>query len=347
MMIQSKSGYQVAESILTPQHVLNRTTVLYGPSKTGKTVITKHILNMLQGEIDQVVLISPTEQSNRAYEEFIPAPLIHYKCDMPLLHHIMKRQEMLTSLYTKVNEISSLKALYARLPQKQQQEGGALLSQLKDKYMSALATSDKHNELTLSYHKVVSVLYKQMILVYIPYLWRERATLTLEEQYTLKYLQLNPRILVIFDDCAAEFKPFLKKDIFRQFFYQNRHNNITVVFCCQDDTDLPANLRKNVFMSIFTESVVCKSNFDRSSNNFPRSVKQMVDEIIPLVFKQHRKLVYIRDDTQCFYHLTCPLPLPQMFGSKALHRLCAKVVAQASSIDYTNPFFRRFQINNE
>ena len=48
--------------------------------------------------------------------------------------------------------------------------------------------------------------------------------LTEDEKYSLMYLNFNPRLLLIFDDCSAQLKPFFNKEIFRMLFYQNRHS---------------------------------------------------------------------------------------------------------------------------
>ena len=70
-------GMNVPFLELDKSHFLNQTTVLYGPSKTGKTVMIRHILHLLKGHCDQAIVISPTEVSNRSYSGIIPAQLIH------------------------------------------------------------------------------------------------------------------------------------------------------------------------------------------------------------------------------------------------------------------------------
>ena len=45
-----------------------------------------------------------------------------------------------------------------------------------------------------------------------------------------------------------------------------------------------ANLRKNAFVSIFTESIVAASYFERGSNQFPKETKRRVAYIQPYIF---------------------------------------------------------------
>lgn len=42
--------------------------------------------------------------------------------------------------------------------------------------------------------------------------------LTEDEKFTLNYINLNPRLLLILDDCAAELHPLFTKEIFKSFF---------------------------------------------------------------------------------------------------------------------------------
>ena len=118
------------------------------------------------------------------------------------------------------------------------------------------------------------------------------------------------------------------------------------MLCCQDDTDLPTNLRKNAFTSLFTEPIVCISNFERASNQFPKATRQYVAEVVADVFVGHRKLAYIREDDrrQNFYHLTCVEPQVFRFGSDALGDLCDAVRVEGTTMDTDNPFYQKFAL---
>jgi hypothetical protein len=203
----------------------------------------------------------------------------------------------------------------------------------------------KAKEVNEKFEKMLVLVYKKFLTPNINRLWKQK-DLSEDARYSLNYLHFNPRLLLIFDDCTAQLKPFFAKEIFRKLFYQNRHSFITVVICCQDDTDLPTNLRKNAFVSIFTESIVCTSNFDRMSNKFPKTTKTYVAETAPTVFTGFRKLAYIREDDkrQHFYHLTCEYPRPFIFGSDALTELCAAVRSEGVTMDTDNPFYEKFRV---
>jgi len=352
---------------------LDRTIAVYGPSKTGKTVIVKHVMDVVDGQIDQVIVVSPSEPSNRSYEGFVDPPLVHYrmyladpnnpkKDDGPrgalrFLEAIWKRQEMMAAIYTRANDPTILAELFNRLPKKHRTEGVKYITDINDKRITVLektrkkySTSpgrctEKTKEINEKFRKMLTLLYKKYITLCYNELW-ERDDLSEDERYSLVYLSFNPRLLLIFDDCAALLKPFFNKDIFRLLFYQNRHSFITAIVCCQDDTDLPANLRKNAFISFFTEQVVCASNFERVSNKFPKNTKEIVREIAHEVLVGNRKLAYIREDErrENFYWVEYPWPRAKMFGSKAVHELCDKVRSTGVAMDKDNPYFDRFKL---
>ena len=370
----TEHGHKLPRLDLVPSMILDRTVVVYGPSGTGKSVITKTCMNLVNDHIEQVLLVSPSESSNRAYSGFVDQPFIHYrlfladptvkndteqKGGLRFLQAIWKRQEMMASIYTRANNEKVLADLFGRLPHAERMEGVShikVINSKREKLIDVLKRStaepgraaEKVKEINEKFKKMLTLLYKKYIIPRHQELWA-RADLTEDERYSLNFLSFNPRLLLIFDDCAAQLKPYFNKDIFRLLFYQNRHSFITCIICCQDDTDLPTNLRKNAYVSFFTEPVVCTSNFERQSNKFPKSMKAYVNEIVAPVFKgrdKHRKLAYIREDPNAkhFYHVSCPYPKPVRFGSVALHELTEAVKSTGVSMDKENPYFDKFRV---
>lgn len=368
----TESGKRVPELVLHPGLFIDRTTVLYGPSKTGKTVIVKNIMEQTHGHIEQILVVAPTEPSNRSYDGFVDPSLIHYRMHLPdptdkkdtepkaalrFLETVYKRQEMMAAIYTRANRPETLSAIYHRLTETERKTGDRYIASLERKRRRVVDSirrqfardpgrcDAKVKEVNEKFEKMLVLVYKKFLTPNVDRLWRKK-DLTEDERYSLYYLHFNPRLLLIFDDCAAQLKPFFNKEVFRKLFYQNRHSFITVVICCQDDTDLPTNLRKNAFISIFTEPIVCLSNFERASNKFPKTTKQYVTEIVPDVYVGYRKIAYIREDDnrQHFYHITCNYPTPFQFGSEALTELCGAVRSDGITMDKDNPFFDKFRL---
>jgi hypothetical protein len=352
---------------ISAEMVLNRTTVIYGPSGTGKTVIAKHLLRVLKEKIPQCLVVSPSEPSNHSYDGIVDPPFIHYRLGLPsakpmsaqkagleFFNEIWKRQTFLTELYTKANRIAPLEALFRRLPKSSKRRGVAALKAadaLRRKALAGVAASgappgladDKSKKINEKYEQMRVLIYKTYITPEYTRLW-DLGDLSADERLSLNYIGLNPNFLLVLDDCAADLKPFFRASEFTRYFYQARHAAITLILIAQDDTDLPPNLRKNVFLSIFTDPISCRSNFDRPSNGFTRETRGLVGEMLPLVFAGNRKLVYIRDDPrrQNFYHFEAPYPTPFTFGSSASRELCRLLRADEGDLDDENPYYEHF-----
>jgi len=372
------SGKQVPRLNETANMFLNRTIAIYGPSGTGKTVITKHIMKLVSPHIQQCIIVAPTEPTNRSYAGFIDSTLIHYtlykaprpedgvkKKDNPkaaaerFLKAIWDRQDMMASIYKRANDIITLAALFNRLPKSERaywlehivsfNDKRELLNKHAKRQFAHDAAKCRQaiNGINEKFKEMLMLIYKRAVVDNFGFL-ENIEDLTDDEQYSLRYVEFNPKLLLIFDDCAAQLKPFFNSDIFRRLFYQNRHSFITVIVCCQDDTDLPANLRKNAFVSFFTDPIVCASNFDRKANQFPKQTKDYVQAVVNNVFSTEiRKFAYIREDPRRkhFYYIEAPLTPPFPFGSKALSELCDTVRSDGTSMDESNPYFGAFKLD--
>ena len=371
--VETENGKKIPELTVNPSIFIDKTIAIYGPSKTGKTVITKHIMKTVNEYIEQIIVIAPSEPSNRSYEGFVDPPFIHYrlyladpanpkkddgaKGALRFLEALWKRQEMMAAIYMRANNIEILSQLFKKLSKTIKSEGIKYIENINNKRERVIESVNKQyptdigrreekiKDVNEKFKKMLNLLYKKYLTPNYEELWK-RSDLSENERYSLYYLNFNPRMLIIFDDCAAQLKPFFSKDIFRLLFYQNRHSFITVILCCQDDTDLPTNLRKNAFLSFFTEPIVCLSNFERSSNKFPKNTRTYVSEIISEVFKGHRKMAYIREDDkrQHFYYVQFPYPEPFRFGSDASHELCENIQSEGVAMDKENPFYETFKI---
>lgn len=382
-VLETASGYRLPKLNLTPACIVNKSIALYGPSKSGKTYFTKHILDQINGEVDTAILISPTEPSNQSFAKYIPQPMIHYKMTVPdprfpkdptkridgpegvkkFINMVWERQRIITEIFKRANQHRVLKAVFARLPAKAQAAASRecidKLVALRDATAAKLRKrfrrdpdklTDEIDKLREKHEEAMCSAYKHYIWNHMEYIWKNHKRFSEDEQYAINYIGLNPKAIIIFDDCASQFSQQLqKKDEFRQYFYQNRHVNLTVIFTFQDDTDLMANLRKNAFLSIYCTSIVCRANFQRAANNWPKEIKSRVEEYIEVVYDRpdakHLKLAYYRDDArgQNFYYVKGERPKEKMFGSDAYHDVC-RALESDQGIDSTNPYYNTFRL---
>jgi len=366
-MSSSNDEDLLPELKLSPAMLIDKTVVLYGETNTGKTVFVKDIMFQLQKYIEQVIIVAPTEPSNRSYAGFVDSVLIHYSLSLPdpkdkrdtmakqrmrFLENIWKRQELMASIYTRVNQVNVLASLYKRLTHAERRESDKHLAtleikrvrvtkNLKHKIENVAFQEQQIREVNEKFEKMLILIYKKFLSVHLTRLWL-RTDITPDERFALQYLHFNPRLLLIFDDCAAELKSMVKSEVFRKLFYQNRHSYITVVICCQDGTDLPPNLRKNAFISVFTTAQVCRQYFIR--DRYPKHIIDYINGVCDRVYINFQKMAYIREDDnkKNYYRITANLPSVFKFGSSALQELCDKVGAKETNMDKENPFYDKF-----
>ena len=219
----------------------------------------------------------------------------------------------------------------------------ALLAQLERAYPDPTVRADKKKKVNGEFKRMLVRVYKKFVGDHRDALWGE--ALDEDERFAVQYISFNPRLLLVFDDCAAQLKPMFNKEVFRLLFYQGRHSQITTVMAFQDDTDLSANLRRSAFISVFTDAPTAMASLSRTQD---RALKKAVPEMCEAVFSDerqpHRKLAFIRDDPtrQRFYHLTVAPPAVRRFGSAALHELCDAIRNEGSTLDRQNPYYARF-----
>jgi len=379
MDLVTDTGRTIPALRIRKRDVINRTIALYGPSGSGKTHIVKHLLDLIRGDVEQIVVVSPTEMANRSFTNYVPSPLIHYGFTAPdpknprkrisgpkaaeiFLQSIWDRQLMLVNTFLQANDIKTLRLLLGRVAADLRAEAAPILANvqaLKAQYEKALhkkypaGSGDlitKLDELKDIIEAKEGHIIKDFVRRDLSLIWARRQELSESERRALTYLDLKPELVLVLDDCAADLKPLFKKPEMRRYFYQNRHYRVTTIICFQDDTDLDTNLRKNVFCSIFCTEVVCRSFFARQSNGFNKEDRKEVDEIIPQVYDvqgghRYRKIVYRRDDPSGahYYHFTSPSPKEQMFCAPSVAELCRAMKAPDASVDTDNPFYRNFQ----
>lgn len=377
-MVQTKSGKDIPEFKWNVDAFLKKTTVLYGPSKSGKSQLVKTIMKLLRPYIDQVLVFSPTERLNHSYDGIVDPTLIHYKIEYkdpnakresennPLnaairhLDLIWERQEMMADIYSKVTNLNTLESLYKRLPSDERRhvrENVDKFNTSKEKIATIInhqyayepiVKKSKLDKLEEKFKDIIVQVHIKAFKDNYEYITKQK-NLNENEKYAMDYLSINPNLLLIFDDCAADYGQLFKKDIMKRYFYQNRHGYVTVIITCQADKDIIPPLRKNAFISIYTDSQCAINSFNDSSNKYPKETKKFVEEATEAIFSEdHRKLVYIRDDDtkQKYYWVKALYPLKSFkFGSQALHELCNIVRKNNQEVNKNNKFYSHFKIN--
>ncbi len=222
---------------------LDKSVILYGASGSGKSVVIVDILFSLKDHIEQIIVVSPTDRQNHTYDRgVVPLPCIHYTITEGLLDNIWSRQEALVSTYTRANDATILRKLFDRIPNntKARDQINVINNKLREHGSEIGRTGvnpdlakAKLSEMESTGGKLILLIFKQSIKENRKML--SEIQLSKEERYTLKYFDMNPRIVVIFDDCTDLLLKHRKHPVIQKMFFQGRWAFMTILIACHTD----------------------------------------------------------------------------------------------------------------
>jgi energy-coupling factor transporter ATP-binding protein EcfA2 len=333
---------------------LDRTTILYGVSGSGKSKIIIDLMYLLNPFIKQIIVICPTDLSNKTYSSgVVPVPLIHYSLNDNIIIKLWKRQEMFSSVYSRANNPNILERLFKKLQlgsvnkklEVAESRKAQYIKEIHDQYVDKSIQDNKKKEIEDKFAELYVKAWKNEIHKHAAEL--ANMDLDIEERFALKYRNFNPRMLVIFDDCTADFKRLKTKEakeILEKFYFQGRWANLTMITAIHDDKKMDSSLRKNAYVSIFTTKEAATVFFGRGTMGYTKKMMQNVERVCDLVFvKEHKyqKLAYIRQEDK-LYRCTATERAGFTFGGHSIKMYCDMIVADGTSIDTTNEFYDYF-----
>jgi energy-coupling factor transporter ATP-binding protein EcfA2 len=338
--------------------LLLRSTVMYGESNSGKSTIIYHMLKLLRPYIPTFIVVSPTAASNGDYDDRIPAVLIFKEPTKETFQAIYQRQEAAAAFYRKANKLDILESLYIKIRDKKMDNIIVAIKRkrifakqkVREQYSRDLAKMDAeiksidetHDETLRNIYRVVIRKHKDFL--------RRKYQLSSEQKYCLKYLDFNPNLGLIIDDCAAQIKAWGKDETIGKIFYQGRHNYITSIYTFQHDKLLDTNFRQNAFNSIFTTEKCARAYFTRGTNNFDKEEQNKVKSVLKQVFtdsdpaKKFQKFVYQRESKQPYYRFVAQTFPKFKVCYPYVQKYCELVKSTEECYDESNPFMRNFLI---
>lgn len=311
-------------------HFLDRLTVVYGPSETGKTVMSRQIIDTIGPAIPTGTFITRTPKN---FQE-IPKCFVHEKFDTKLIQDIWNRQGANTEVFNRANNLDVLLKLATRIPSEKIRATINKVEKLRATEKRKLgAASGEFAQFTENCDSLIKQLYKVHISKNRAMLLRKR--LSDEEKFTLEYLHFNPRHAIIFDDVTSLIKKFQKKEIIEELFFAARNRFLTVIITMHGDKILDAELRKNAHVSIFMTPTIMHTFFKRESMDFEEKIKQMAFDIAnnPEAFENHNKIVFLKQrgpSKHPFVRTRARMIEHMRFGSGAWHRLGVEISGQST-----------------
>lgn len=338
---------------------LDRTTVIYGDSDCGKTYLIYDILHCLQTQIDQIIVFCPSDSQNHEYSGgYVKRPLIHTSINIEKLDKIWRRQEMLASVYSRANNEDILKSIFRKLNDREANNliyaitkcRSKRITDIKQQYSDKIIQDDKILELDEQFNDIIIYIYKKYINQYHHRIIQ--LNLTESEKFSIKYLNLNPRIIIIFDDCTEDFKRLQKKgattnndnNTFDKMFTKGRKVFITALIISHDEIAIGSAARRGAFISIFATQSTATTYFERKTNGFSNDIKKKVRQEIPNIKwtkPEYEKLVYVRKMNKLFRYRAKKHDVFQ-FGSDIINKYCEKIENPENQITLRNNEFCKY-----
>jgi hypothetical protein len=339
------------------KNYLNKTTIIYGSTGSGKSIIIEEIMKLCQAFVPSIFVIAPTNSSNNAYTNKVPVQFIKKDIDIAWLEKLLDRQKNSANAYNNANNLEILKSLFNRVSNDTSQSLElAIIQKARDAIIyiesSQIAFASKKNQKTqinTERDTILRKLYKNTIRSNKVEL-EQLKDLDKLEWGAIEYLDFNPNVILILDDCASKFKKMCKKSTaMKEIFYEGRHYFFTTIISSQDDKEIDSELRKNAFVSVFTTSQSATSNFERTSNGYPKHERIRAKSCTEGVFKQdendtkhYQKLVYLQGVADPFKYTIADIYDDFRMGSGPMWALSDKIGERKTKIVNNNPLFTNY-----
>jgi molybdopterin-guanine dinucleotide biosynthesis protein len=338
---------------------LDKTTLIFGGTGSGKTTIIEEILYLLKDHVPNFLVLAP-DTSNSAYCKKLPMRCIKDDLTKAKLIQLWERQRNATRLYNTANDITILERVFKKIADKQSIVLLECINRRTDQIINYIENNREYNipqkksqrsSVEELRNKKIKTIYKDAIRQNLDLLKQKQ--LDLHERIAVEFLDFNPRLCLIIDDCSEKFqvwmKMFKKSEVnpFEAIFYKNRWNYLTLIFAAHDDKLVNTELRKNARITIYTNSQALVTSINRQGNGFTPKERKEAMRFANRLFgdeenkgiKTHQKLCYVREDAHPFKY-TIATPYPDFtIGCEPTRKLIAKMPKKDDNI-VNNPLIK-------
>ncbi|MAR56914.1 MAG: hypothetical protein CMM93_07000 [Rickettsiales bacterium] len=311
--IVSESGTQYDYQPFTVKMFLNRSTIFYGESGTGKSYLLNDYLKVLANEVFCMIAISRTGHTDKSFPltEYTPTPLIYTRLNPEILESIYKAAEKRAEIYREVNKIENLEKglkvildVYKKnddyLYKKTRNYAQSIRKYRKKHYSNAESKNEK-----LKAEVTLVKMYRYLLKKGYKYISDNKIDLleaySESDLISVIFCKLNPNILILFNDVGDDVKTMKKahQAYISNLFSMGRHLCITVCFLLQNITQVDPGIRKNANINIFTEERVINAIVD--SNKLKHERKRFEDAAKTIIVEDMKKPPNQRTYTKILY----------------------------------------------
>lgn len=321
--IYTKDGDPIPYFYGSVDDYLDKTALLFGGSGKGKTTVIEHILYTVKDYIPNYLVIVP-RTSDKAYRKKLPSRCIKEDLTKQMLIKVWDRQYYITQLYNTANDADVLSSLFNKKPCRRVlvmikaiiQRATESICAIDESNMNFAMKKDQKAHIEDLRLKKITMLYKESI----RQMRQKLSDIPLSDKETicLKYLDINPRLMLIIDDCSEKWqmwmKMFGKDEInpFNSIFYKGRWQYISLVFAAHDDKLVDTGLRKNARVTVYCGSKALMASLSKTGSGFTSQDKKLAQRMATELFndedssvKSHKKLCYVATDSSPWkYHIS-------------------------------------------
>lgn len=332
---------------LTADIIFNKSNTVYGGSGQGKTTLVKYLMYLLKDKIGAALVFCPSAKaSNTDYDKCIPRALIHTDIDKKIFIKLAHLQEAKATQYKYVQDKNTILSLYNKVRSKEIDIQIHRRNRVYQKVMGIIHSQQMKedldenvlDELKKDLERIKNMLTDMEYETYRCHISANQrkynvSKLSKNEKVALMYIDLNPYILVVFDDCTEELKSICRRaekdpecGEFWKFYTQGRHKCITIITISHDVSSIAKGIRSNSFNNFFADKMVASAFFTQQNSIDGPLVKRM-RSAIPIVYgntKLHKynKICYCKNNPiQIFYTHT---PNPTLYEDSFI--MCKKSV---------------------
>jgi ABC-type ATPase involved in cell division len=338
---------------------LNKLTIFYGASGTGKSSLIKHILNELHNEIPVAIVCCPTNDLNQDYSGIFPDQCIHSDLTKELLQKIFSRQTAIMSMYQLVRATENLLPLFDLIASATDREKIEKLTSILTEAITKIKNKHDADEAEMRIGNIKKQ-YNKKVVKKLRETISENLSLLLNEfklndmqKLILANFNINPNLLLLVDDCAASIKEWRDLKETKELFFQGRHFGVTVLFTMQNESIIPPQFRQNAHISAFMTEKIVNTYFAKASTGVPIEERKLVARIAKVIFADsgnfnkpnYKKLLMFGPivKTNHRFQYIIGSNRAKKFGSEAFWKMC-NTVKKNDTVATSTAFNKIFNI---
>jgi hypothetical protein len=357
--IYTDEGDKIKYADKSPSLIVDKTLLIYGGSNTGKTTIIEEKLFLVKEYIPNYIIIAPST-SQAPYLKKFPKRCIKEDMSKELFIKIWKRQEWTTQLYSISNDIDILRGIFEKIDN---QKAKYLITDVCRRAELLSMNLEKNNKLDYGMKKsqisnIEDRKNKEILKIYKSTIRLFKDKISINnlsdlEKIAYQYLDINPRLMIIVDDCTEKLEKWMKMfkkgedNMFHNVFFRGRHNFISMIIIAHNDKLISTELRNGAMVTIYTDMKSLMLALEKKTNGFSKEEKTLAMRCAKKIFaapppgmKNHQKICYIKSDTDYPFQYTIAEIYPDfVIGCKALYSLAEKMKDKLDTLD-TNPFVK-------